>query len=269
VSRLKRLFYESTPIDDNSQLHNAATWPIVKRSMRESTALEHGNAMGTIDQTSQPARDIPASSDKRVLNAWCAWLVALATNAEAALAAALAYKQLEGPARESWLTAVEHDADRLNVPRVAVFAPLLAVESDPERRLRITRAMGPADEAATPKLGARGLCGVSAAGLRIGVVVTPLYLDFVQVLACGYRSNQGFDWVRHEPILSRSAAPVESQNLDGTVLESVPLRVLVDELAHAVVAHNRSQRPIPEALGFFAHLFDAQGSDGIQLPSRR
>jgi hypothetical protein len=204
-------------------------------------------------------------SDKRVLNAWCAWLGALATNAEAALAAALAYKQLEGPARESWLAAVEHDAERLNVPRVAVFAPLLAVESDPERRLRITRAMGPAEEAATPRLGARALCGETSEGLRIGVVVTPLYLEFVQVLACGYRANLGFEWVRHEPILNRVSAPIESQNLDGAKLESVPLKVLVDELAYAILAQNRSSRPLPEALSFFADLFDAQESDGAQV----
>ena len=233
--------------------------------MRDSAAFEQGNDMTTVEQTSPPARDISNSSDRRVLNAWCAWLGALATNAEAALAAALAYKQLEGPARDSWLSAVEHDADRLNVPRVAVFAPLLAVESDPERRLRITRAMGPADEAATPKLGARALCGAGTNGVRVGVVITPLYLDFVQVLACGYRPSHGFDWVRHEPILNRTSAPVESQNLEGTVLEAVPLRLLVDELAHAVVAHNRSQRPLPEALSFFAHLFDAQESEGSQL----
>jgi hypothetical protein len=232
-------------------------------------AFEQGNNMATVEQTSPPLRGASSSEDKRVLNAWCAWLGALATNAEAALAAALAYKQLEGPARDSWLAAVEHDADRLDVPRVAVFAPLLAVESDPERRLRITRSMGPADEVATPKLGARGLCGRGINGLRIGMVITPLYLDFVQVLACGYRTNQGFDWVRHEPILSRTAAPVESQFLDGIALEAVPLNVLVDDLAHAVVAHNRSHRPLPEALSFFAHLFDAQELGGSQLLSCR
>ena len=225
--------------------------------------------MATVEQTSQSTRDTPVPSEKRVLNAWCAWLGALATNAEAALAAALAYKQLDGPARESWLAAVEHDADRLNVPRIAVFAPLLAVESDPERRLRITRAMGPADEAATPRLGARALYGQSGEGLRIGVVVTPLYLDFVQVLACGYRPSQGFEWVRHEPILNRASAPVELQNLDGAKLDLVPLKVLVDDLAHAILAHNRSRRPLPEALSFFADLFDAQESDCAQLQVHR
>src|SRR5512145_1144982 len=97
--------------------------------------------------------------DHRVMSAWCAWLGALATDAEAAMAAALAYKQLEGPARDSWLAAVEHDAARLDVPRVALFAPLLAVEADPERRGRILQSMGSPDAIATPRLGASGLLG--------------------------------------------------------------------------------------------------------------
>ena len=82
-------------------------------------------------------------------------------------------------------------------------------------------------------------------------------------------SNQGFDWVCHEPILNRTVPTVESHHLDGTVLEAVPLRVLVDDLAHAVVAHNRSLRPLPEALSIFANLFDAQESDGTQLQFHR
>ncbi|HEY5956501.1 MAG TPA: hypothetical protein VIV60_08115, partial [Polyangiaceae bacterium] len=145
--------------------------------------------------------------DHRVMSAWCAWLGALATDAEAALAAALAYKQLEGPARDSWLSAVEHDADRLDVPRVALFAPLLAVEFDPERRVRILQSMGPADAVATPRLGASALVGRARDGLRVAVVATPLYLNFVQVLACGYRIGCGFEWVRHDPIVTRESAP--------------------------------------------------------------
>jgi len=205
------------------------------------------------------------SNDRRVMSAWCAWLGALATDAEAALAAALAYKQLEGPARESWLSAVEHDADRLDVPRVALFAPLLAVESDPERRARILCAMGPADDAVTPRIGASGLHGCTREGLRIAVVTTPLYLDFVQVLACAYRRGHGFEWVRHDPIVSRVAAPVPGHQIEGVALEAMPLKHLVDELAHAVVAHARTKQPLPEGLSCFADLFDALGLDGAQL----
>src|SRR5450755_2795281 len=40
-----------------------------------------------------------ARSDTRLLDAWCEWLGALATDAEAALAAAIAYQELDGGAR--------------------------------------------------------------------------------------------------------------------------------------------------------------------------
>jgi hypothetical protein len=196
-------------------------------------------------------------------------LGALATNAEAALAAALAYKQLEGEARDSWLAAVEQDVDRLEIPRIAAYAPLLAVESDPERRLRIANAIGDGDGGSATSSCVIGLAGYDPQGQRICVVIAPLYLDFVQVLACCYRAHEGFEWVRHEPILCRASAPVESQMLDGAALEAVPMKLLIDELAHAVVAHNRSRRPLPEALSFFAHLFDAQeASSGSYLELR-
>ena len=96
-------------------------------------------------------------------------------------------------------------------------------------------------------------------------MIAPLYLEFVQVLACGYRASRGFEWVRHDPILCREAVPVESQVLEGAVLEDIPLKILIDELAHAVVAHKRSERALPEALSFFAHLFDAQESGASSL----
>src|SRR5512133_822066 len=203
--------------------------------------------------------------EHRVISAWCAWLGALATDAEAALAAALAYKQLEGPARDSWLAAVEQDADRLDVPRVALFAPLLAVEADPQRRGRILRSIGPTDSAVTPRLGASGLWGRARNGLRIATVTTPLYLNFVQVLACAYRPGAGFEWVRHDPIVARESAPVPGAKVDGVELEAIPLKTLVDELAHAVVAHTRSGRTLPDGLRCFADLFDALSNDGTMV----
>lgn len=208
------------------------------------------------------------TQDDRVMNAWCAWLGALATDAEAALAAALAYKQLEGPARDSWLSAVEHDADRLDVPRIALFAPLLAVEADPARRGRILQSMGPADAVATPRLGASGLIGRKRDGLRVAIVTTPLYLNFVQVLACGYRPGSGFEWVKHDPIVTRESAPISGASVEGVELESIPLKPLVDELAHAVVAHTRSNRPLPDGLSCFVDLFDALGMDGTLIARR-
>jgi len=196
-----------------------------------------------------------ARSDTRLLDAWCEWLGALATDAEAALAAAIAYQELDGGARDHWLSALEQDAGRLNVPRIAVYAPLLAVESDPERRARITDAIGPVDVAATPRFVAQGLFGKAADGWSVAVLITPLYLDFVQVLACSYRVDRGFGWVRHDPIVDRRQALRHGERIEGTLVERTPLKSLIDDLAHAVLAHKRSGRELPQALRVFADLF--------------
>jgi len=198
---------------------------------------------------------LDARADTRMLDAWCEWLGALATDAEAALAAAIAYQELDGRGRDHWLSALEQDAARLNVPRIAVYAPLLAVESDPERRTRITDAIGPVDAAATPRNAAQGLCGRLPDGSYVAVLITPLYLDFVQVLACSYRMERGFGWVRHDPIVDRRQAPRHGERIDGALLERTPLKSLIDDLAHAVLAHKRSGRELPEALRVFADLF--------------
>ena len=194
-------------------------------------------------------------ADTRVVDAWCEWLGALATDAEAALAAAIAYRELDGGARDHWLSALEQDAARLKVPRIAVYAPLLAVESDPERRTRITDAIGPMDASATPRFASQGLSGKLADGSRLAVLITPLYLDFVQVLACSYRVERGFGWVRHDPIVDRRHALRHGERIEGALVERTPLKSLIDELAHAVLAHKRSGRELPEALRVFADLF--------------
>jgi hypothetical protein len=210
---------------------------------------------GHAEQVSLPAA---ASSgvDPRVVAAWCEWLDALATDAEAALAAAMAYKALDEPARDRWLSALEQDAARVRVPPIAVYAPLLAVESDPERRARITTAIGPTDSSVASGESLRALRGVAADGVRVATVVSPLYLDFVQVLACGYRTGQGFAWVRHDPIVVKKSAPQPGDHLLGATLEATPLKALVDELALVVLAHNRSGEKMPEALRMFADLFE-------------
>src|SRR5579872_3215573 len=68
-----------------------------------------------------------ADLDPRVHSAWRTWLSALAADAEAAMAAALAYESLPTEARDAWLDALEGDAPTLDVPAVALYAPLLAV----------------------------------------------------------------------------------------------------------------------------------------------
>jgi hypothetical protein len=202
-----------------------------------------------------PLPDAVRGTEARVLDAWCEWLGALATDAEAALAAAIAYRELDAQGRTSWLNALDQDSLRLKVPRIAVYAPLLAVESDPERRDRITFAMGPAELEATPRAAIQALWACRPDGLRIATVVVPLYLDFVQVLACAYRPDRGFSWVRHDPIVEINRAPLPGHQLEGAVLERTPLKALIDELSHAVLSQRRSGRELPEALRVFADLF--------------
>jgi hypothetical protein len=120
---------------------------------------------------------------------------------------------------------------------------------------------------ATPRFASYSLSGVAADGTGVAVLVTPLYLDFAQVLACGYRVGSGFSWVRHEPILLRGSAPAAGDRLEGVLLEATPLRALVDDLAHAVLAHQRSGRELPEALRSFADLFGPVPSGSTPPPA--
>ena len=197
-------------------------------------------------------------ADTRVVEAWRGWLEALGTDAEAALAASMAYRQLDGPGRDRWLAAVDQELERLRVPRIALYAPLLAVEADPDRRSAILRALGPAEASATPRASACGLRGRSANGLQVAAIVTPLYLDFAQVLACAYRPSEGIEWVRHDPIVDRRETPKHGEQIGGVTMENATLKHLVDELAHAIVAHCRTGKSIPEALRAFADLFGSR-----------
>jgi hypothetical protein len=92
-----------------------------------------------------------AGAEPRLVDVWCAFLGRLATDAEAAHAAAMAYRDLDGPARDVWITALEQDMSRVSAPRIAVYAPLLAVETDPKRRARVLAAIGPTQPDAAPK----------------------------------------------------------------------------------------------------------------------
>ncbi|HEX6277693.1 MAG TPA: hypothetical protein VFZ53_31845 [Polyangiaceae bacterium] len=216
------------------------------------------NLESRVDSSSSAERTplpLPASVDARVVDAWCEWLVALASDAEAALAAAIAYRELSPSARDQWLTVLEQDAPRLEVPTIALYAPLLSVESDPARRQRITQSIDPADAHATPRFAARGLAGIGGDGTRVAVLVVPLYLDFTQVVACGYRKNAGFSWVRHDPIVLGERAPRSGDTVGGVCVESTPLKTIIDDLSLAILAQRREGREIPEALRVFADMF--------------
>jgi hypothetical protein len=203
--------------------------------------------------------------DDRVRAAWRIWLSALATDAEAAMAAALAYESLPDDGRDAWLDALEVDAAGLGVPLLALYAPLLAVEGEPSRRerieLRITSDVSEVSDASAAGREARALRGVAEDGTHACVIVAPLYLDFVQVLQCRYTPAGGFVAVGHEPLRRTGDVGVMS-DVDGVAVEPTPLRIVVEELAHAILADKRGHRATPAALASFAHLFGPALEDG-------
>ncbi|MCC6521205.1 MAG: hypothetical protein IT373_00955 [Polyangiaceae bacterium] len=194
-------------------------------------------------------------NEARMLGAWRQWLSSLATDADAVTAAAHLYAELPGDARDAWLDALAEDAPKLDVPGVAIYGPLLAVENNPLRRQRIRRAAGtgiaPMSEVR------RALMGAAPGGARIAALVIALYLDFVQVVVCRFVRSVGFEWVRQSPITSFEDAPVAGDHIDGVELFATSAEAVIDELSHAVLAHRRSGRELPQTLRDCAELFSA------------
>jgi len=189
-----------------------------------------------------------------VRSAWRSWLSALATDAEAAAAAALTYDSLSAEARDAWLDALAVDGSELGVPSIAIYAPLLAVEADPARRARIEAAIA-ADLHPCARLGeATALHGIAADGTHACILVVPLYLDFVQVLRCRYAPSRGFVAAYSDP-LRHSRDLAAERGVDGIAVEPTPLGVVVEDLAYAILADQRQGRPPPQALASVAHLF--------------
>ena len=196
-----------------------------------------------------------AATDPRAMAAWTTWLEALATDAEAAFAAAVAYGSLDEAARDVWLDALDEDAPRLGVPRIAVYAPLLSVERDPSRLARIHDAIGGDASSFAPPTEERALRGVDREGSRVVVLVLPLYLAFVQVFACRYTTQNGFAWARHDPFCRDADAPCAGVTYEDALLERTPMKPVVEELAHAVLAQKRRGVPAPEELLSIIDLF--------------
>ncbi len=206
---------------------------------------------------------------KYVQSAWRSWLSALATDAEAAMAAALAYESLPADSRDAWLDALDVDAPTLEVPRVALYAPLLAVESEPARRERIEARIASDPHARPAGYGeAQALRGVGADGTHACVIVAALYLDFVQVIACRYTPGGGFVTVRHDPLRHAGDLTLMGE-VDGVTVEPTPLRVVIEELALAILADRRRNQATPPGLASFAHLFgpDLDDAEGDGPPS--
>jgi hypothetical protein len=212
-----------------------------------------------------------AAAAPHVHSAWRSWLSALATDAEAAMAAALAYESLPPEARDAWLDALDADAPTLEVPQVALFAPLLAVESDAGRRARIEARIASDPHPRRAGYGqAQALRGVAPDGTHVCVIVAALYLDFVQMIQCRYTPSGGFVTVRHDP-LRHAGELTPVHDVDGVVVEPTPLHCVIEELAHAILADRRRHQTTPSALASFAHLFgphlDDVDDDDAGFPS--
>lgn|GEM_PF-1870897 len=193
------------------------------------------------------------SVDPRMHAAWRSWLSALATDAEAAIAAALAYASLTDEGRDAWLDALEVDAPLVAVPAIALYGPLLGVERCPTRTKRMALALG--DERLHCATDAR-VCLASIDDDRVCMIVTPLYLQFVDLLLCRYNPDRGVVQAHRESLIRREDAHACVMHILGDVTFcDGELRDAVEELAHAVVADSRAGREPPEALRAYIDLF--------------
>lgn len=182
-----------------------------------------------------------------------AWLRALAGDADAAIAAALAYEAFAPEARDAWLDVVGSELAAHGTPAIAAYAPLLGVEDDPARRARIVEAIrggGGFGHCASP----RALCGVRADGARVWVLVAPLWLEFVEVLAAAC-DDGGFQIFAHVP-LARAGDPRPDL---GAVLAPANASDAVEQLALALLANDRSGRARPAGAGALVRFLGPAG----------
>lgn len=202
----------------------------------------------------------PLDLEPRMLAAWREWLAALATDADAALAAADLYAGLAPPARDAWLDALAEDGPGLNVPLLALYAPLLGVEMDEERRARMEVAVAMGGDGLNrhdiEAPVARAFAGMTSTGARVVALIKPAYLQFVRVLWCRFVPDEGIFWARQDSLLANVNAPKSGDVVDGVVLDKTPMAPIVEELAHAILAHGRSGSELPSSLRDFADLFD-------------
>lgn len=214
--------------------------------------MTEGNKPTDLDVSSVrlAASERVTSLDPRTHAAWRTWLAALAKDASAATAAALAYQSLADDGRDAWLDALDADAPDVGVPKIALYAPLLGVEQDEARRARIAvNVTGAAKRSSPPQ----ALVG-SKNGERVCLLVSPLYLDFVELLLCTYDQDYGIHEARHEWLVHRSEVAACAREIGVTMLE-VPLPQVVEELAHAVVADRRAGREAKAELMRYIDLF--------------
>jgi len=201
----------------------------------------------------------PDDSQARVLGAWRAFLRGMASDADAALSAGLLYGDLSPEERAAWLAALREDVLALDVPRIAVYAPLLAIEDDPGRRAAIEAAISEDVTPLAPLDGPFALAATEPDGFVVAVVASPLYLAFVELLVCRFHPDRGVATASHEPLFDRAALSAADGGFacEGALLHPAPLDDVVEGLAHAILADRRRGEPAPAALRRFSHLFTA------------
>ncbi len=223
--------------------------------------MTEGNKPSDRDVTSVrlAASERVSSLDPRTHAAWRTWLAALAKDASAATAAALAYESLSSEGRDAWLDALDVDAPNVDVPKIALYAPLLGVEQDDARRERIAGHVTGAPRKSTPP----SALVATKNGDRVCLIVSPLYLDFVELLYCRYDQDEGVREARHEWLVHKDEVETWSRDL-GVKMSAAPLQLVIEELAHAVVADRRAGRDAPDALMVYSDLFapDLAGEAG-------
>lgn len=192
--------------------------------------------------------------DPRASDAFRSLLTALATEPDAAAAASEVYAALDGGGRDAWLDALAIDLRAVDVPAIAAYAPIAAVERDPARRRRILAALD--DEGATlpPREVTTALAG-DVDEDRVVALVVPLYGVFIELVTCRTHAADGVRWARHAPLCRATDAPRPGATLDGATLERVPPAVALDDLAHAVLATRRRGARIPDALHALSDLW--------------
>lgn len=191
-----------------------------------------------------------SSIDPRAHAAWRTWLAALAKDAEAVTAAALAYESLGPEGRDAWLDALDQDAPDVDVPKIALYAPLLGVEEDEDRRARIVLEVVGAARKSTPPRALVGRRGED----RVCLVITPLYLEFVEILFCRYDPDVGIREAWHKWLAHTSDIPGAAAEAGVPMTEGL-LPAVVEDLAHAVVADRRAGRSAPPSLLRYIDLF--------------
>jgi len=218
--------------------------------------MTEGNKPSDRDVTSVrlAASERVSSLDPRTHAAWRTWLAVLAKDASAATAAALAYESLAPDGRDAWLDALEVDAPNVDVPKIALYAPLLGVEQDDARRERIAGHVTGAARKSTPPSALVATLHGDRNGDRVCLIISPLYLDFVELLFCRYDQDEGVREARHEWLVHKDEVETWSRQL-GVTMKAAPLQQVVEELAHAVVADRRAGRDAPDALMVYTDLF--------------